>query len=122
MKTDNEPMFMSRLWREAFAWAGIGHRRIERKCPWQNGRIERFCGTLKPLLRQLALPDTLALQRAADDFRCFYNEVRTHRALAGLTPYEAWSGITWHDVWRQQGHGQWVPALDGLLIGYHIRC
>ena len=32
---------------------GIRHQRIDPHCPWQNGRIERFFGTLKPHLRQL---------------------------------------------------------------------
>ena len=122
VKTDNESMFTSRLWRTALRWAGIGHRRSALGCPWQNGRIERFFGTLKPLLRKLVLCDAQALQRAADEFSRFYNEVRTHRALHGLTPLEAWSGKSWPDVWRAAASGCWVHALGGLLVGYRIRC
>jgi len=32
---------------------GICHRRSQTGCPWQNGRIERLFGTLKPLLRSI---------------------------------------------------------------------
>lgn len=49
--TDNESMFTSGLWTRALRWMGIRHQRREPGCPWENGRIERFFGTLKPLLK-----------------------------------------------------------------------
>lgn len=50
LRTDNEAVFDSRLVRCALAWLSIRHQTIERHCPWQNGRIERFFGTLKASL------------------------------------------------------------------------
>ncbi|MDA7415274.1 DDE-type integrase/transposase/recombinase [Xenophilus arseniciresistens] len=51
IRTDNEAMFTSRLWQTALRALGIRHRRSQPGCPWQNGRIERLFGTLKPLLQ-----------------------------------------------------------------------
>lgn len=121
VRTDNESMFTSRLWRTALVWAGIHHERIPPRSPWRNGRIERLFGTLKPLLRQIALPTAAALQTALDEFAGFYNHVRVHQALAGLTPAQAWQGLSWADV-RRARQGRWVRALGGLLLGYELRC
>ncbi|WCM95107.1 integrase core domain-containing protein [Acidovorax sp. NCPPB 2350] len=121
IRTDNEAMFTSRLWRTALGLLGIRHQRSAPGCPWQNGRIERFFGTLKPVLRSIrltagGLPTKLA------GFASFYNEVRPHQNLDGLTPCEAWHGITWVDVYRAQGRGAWVQACEGRLWGYRSRC
>ncbi|CAM4074150.1 integrase core domain-containing protein [Paracidovorax anthurii] len=121
IRTDNEAMFTSRLWCTALRLLGIRHQRSAPGCPWQNGRIERFFGTLKPVLRSMrltagGLPTKLA------GFASFYNEVRPHQNLGGLTPHEAWQGITWADVHRAQGRGAWVQACEGLLWGYRSRC
>ena len=50
LRTDNEAVFTS-MW---FTWGlrllGIRHQRSEPGCPWQNGRVERFIGTVKRAL------------------------------------------------------------------------
>lgn len=120
IRTDNESMFTSALWARALRWMGIRHQRSEPGCPWQNGRIERLFGTLKPLLKMHA-PTAAALERALDEFAWFYNHVRVHQNLRGLTPAEAWRGETTADVRRRAGQGCWVSALNGLLVGYHLR-
>jgi transposase InsO family protein len=121
IRTDNEGMFTSRLWRRALKWAGIRHQRSTPGCPWQNGRIERLFGTLKPLLRGLILPSRAAAQAALDEFTGFYNHVRPHQGLGGLTPIEAWHGLSQRDVLCRAGRGRWVQALGGRLAGYHLR-
>jgi transposase InsO family protein len=122
VRTDNEAMFTSRLWASFFKIAGIKRQRIEPGCPWQNGRIERLFGTLKPLLRQLTIPTASALQARLNEFAHFYNHVRVHQSLDGLTPAEAWSGQDLNAVRRRYGQGPWVQALDGLMLGYWLRC
>ena len=47
LRTDNEACFTSKLFRFGLWFLGIQHRTTEVACPWQNGRIERFFGTLK---------------------------------------------------------------------------
>ena len=123
IRTDNESMFTSRLWRRAFEIAGIGHQRSDVGCPWQNGRIERFFGTMKTALRQVPMAPKASLQGWLDKFTEFYNEVRPHQNLRGLTPSEVWRGETWIDVHRDSATRAWarVDALDGGGFGYRMR-
>jgi len=53
IRTDNESIFTSKVFRLALFLLGIRHQRIDLHCPWQNGRVERFFGTLKGKLDQL---------------------------------------------------------------------
>jgi len=46
LRTDNEAVFTSRLFRFGLWCLRIRHQRTEIACPWQNGRIKRFFGTL----------------------------------------------------------------------------
>ncbi len=122
IRTDNEAMFTGSLWAAVLRWAGVHHERIGKHCPWQNGRIERFFGTLKPVLRRLVLPTVPALQCALDEFAGFYNHARFHQGLDGLTPAQAWREVTPIDAKRCASQGQWVQAFGGLLLGYRLRC
>ena len=47
LRTDNEAVLVSRLFRCGLWLLGIRQQRIEPGCPWQNGRVERFIGTVK---------------------------------------------------------------------------
>ena len=124
IRTDNESMFTSRLWGFTLKALGILHRRGPPGQPWRNGRIERLFGTLKPILRKVKPTTTLALQKALAEFSHFYNRIRSHQSLGGLTPVEAWQGKTLADVqeMHSQAQGQWIYALDGLMVGYGLRC
>jgi len=90
VRTDNEAVFTSRRFRFALFLLGIGHQRTDPGCPWQNGRVERFFGTLKATLDQLAVESLGALNAALSEFRFFANHVRPHQNLGGRTPAEAW--------------------------------
>ncbi len=52
IRTDNEAIFTSRMFRLGLKKLGIRHQRTDPGCPWQNGRIERLFGTLKEKLDQ----------------------------------------------------------------------
>ena len=124
IRTDNEAMFTSALWHKILKALGIKHRKTQIASPWQNGRIERVFGTLKAVLKQIR-PDTpKALRRTLKDFATFYNRVRIHQNLNGLTPMEVWEGKTLVDV--QKAHatqpGCWVSACNEQLVGYYVRC
>ena len=64
--------------------------------------------------------------QALAEFSHFYNQIRPHQSLGGLTPEEAWHDKTMADVQERHGQGQtqgqWVHALDGLMVGYGLRC
>jgi len=73
-------------------------------------------------LATLSLTSEQLLQSSLDEFALFYNHVRPHQGLGGITPVQAWHGVTAADVQRCAGCGRWVHACDGKLIGYHQRC
>jgi hypothetical protein len=119
VRTDNEAAFTSRTFRCALFVLGIRHQRTAPCCPWQNGRVERFFGTLKHSLDRLEVASGQALDTALGEFRFFYNHVRPHQNLASATPAEAWAGI---DPLRDPvKHEFWFEAWEGLLRGYYLR-
>ncbi len=73
VRTDNETVFVSRTFRLALFLLGIRHQRTDPGCPWQNGRVERFFGTLKARLDRLAVDSFETLNGALAEFRFFYN-------------------------------------------------
>jgi transposase InsO family protein len=91
IRTDNGPPFASRaiagLSRLAVWWIrlGIVPQRIQAGHPEQNGRHERMHRTLKETIGS-PQADRRAQQRAFDQFRREYNEVRPHQALGMQTP------------------------------------
>jgi transposase InsO family protein len=119
VRTDNESVFTSRVFRIALALLGIRHQRADPGCPWQNGRIERFFGTLKAKLDRLAVDSFESLNGTLTEFRSFYNHVRPHQNLGGLTPAEAWRGV--NPFSHAPISEYWFDAWDGLLRGYYLR-
>jgi putative transposase len=119
VRTDNEVVFTSRVFKLALSLLGIRHQTTDLHCPWQNARVERFFGTLKESLNQLAVTSFDALNHALTEFRFFYNHVRSHQNLAGATPAEAWAGVDPHVTRFKQEY--WFEGWDGLLQGYYLR-
>lgn len=72
----------------------IARRRGPPRQPWRNGRIERLFGTLKCAIGKVRFGCADGLQAKLNSFRAFYNVIRPHQALAGLTPEEVWQGKT----------------------------
>lgn len=89
IRTDNEAIFTTPLFRLFLYCLGASHQRIPPGCPWKNGRIERLFGTLKRTLAAWNPPNTLPLQTVLDHFRQYYNTYRPHQALNGHTPLQA---------------------------------
>ena len=119
VRTDNEVVFASRTFRLALVLLGIRHHRTDPGCPWQNGRVERFFGTLKEKLDRLAVDSFEALNAALIEFLFFYNHTRSHQNLRGMTPAEAWAGVDpFADSFKEE---YWFEAWDGLLSGYYLR-
>lgn len=119
LRTDNEVIFTSRVFRCALSLLGIRHQRTDLHCPWQNGRVERFFGSLKTSLDQLAVLSFDALGEALVEFRFFYNHVRPHQNLGGATPAEVWAGVDPRKTRFNREY--WFEAWDGLLAGYYLQ-
>jgi transposase InsO family protein len=124
VRTDNEASFCSLLLRGALRLLGVRHKAIAPHSPWQNGRIERLFGTFKDrvVARLAELRATGAepesLQPELDHFRLWYNHVRIHQHLDGLTPAEAWDGLR-STAERKQPRRHFFSAWEGLLTGFH---
>lgn len=122
IRTDNEAMFTSRPWLAMLGAMGIRARRGPPLQPWHNGRIERFWGTLKQAIGRKGWQSAQALQAALDSFARFFNKVRPHQGLNGLTPEEAWQGKAMADVQLAHAQGRCDEAVEQLLVGFHVRC
>jgi putative transposase len=109
LRTDNKAIFTSRRLRLALRFLGIRPQRTDPGCPWQNGRIERFIGTVKAALAQTPVDDGAQLAIRLSQIRRWYNHVRPHHHLQGRTPAEVWAGIdvflTNHRVFPWWPHG-----------------
>ena len=58
------------------------------------------------------------MQKALAEFSHFYNQIRPHQSLGGLTPDEAWQGKSFADVQQTHSHaegamGLWTGWPDG---------
>jgi transposase len=73
--------------RAAMTVLGAKHRFIKPRCPWQNGKVERFNRTLQTewAYRQVFLTNQ-ARTAALAPWIEFYNTRRRHTALGGLPP------------------------------------
>lgn len=91
LRTDNEAVLVSRLFRFGLWLLGIRHQRIQPGCPWQNGRVERFIGTVKRALAMEPIADKANFSEALRDIRSWYNHERPHDHLQGRTPAEVWA-------------------------------
>jgi putative transposase len=83
IRTDNEAIFTSRIFRRGLKLLGIRHQLTDPGCPWQNGRVERLFGTLKHKLDQWIVTGIEQLNADLTTFRYWYNHVRPHQNLDG---------------------------------------
>lgn len=118
LRSDNEAIFTSRLFRTGLALLGIRHQTTTPGCPWQNGRIERLFGTLKHVLDPLRITAAKPLQQVLTQFTFWYNHVRPHQHLHGRTPIEVWRGVELTAPIREVIP---VSLLGGALTGYWLR-
>lgn len=121
VRTDNERCLTGGAFGAGLRLLGIGHQRTSLHCPWQNGRIERVFGTLKQTLRQCLFADAAMLDALLADFGRWYNEIRPHQSLGGLTPVEAWHGVDAFHAPATPKAVEFVEGWDGLLSGFRIR-
>jgi len=90
--TDHGPQFR-RQFRSAVRDRGIIPVQARVRAPYLNGKIERAFRTLRVWWRLVLTGLTKrSIQRRMDDFKDWFNQVRPHSALGGLTPQEAWEG------------------------------
>ena len=101
MLTDNGAIFTAESRNGACAMElellalGIDYKHSRPYHPQTCGKVERFHQTLKKWLAKQRRAATVAgLQAQLDRFRCYYNTVRPHRAIARRTPVQAFAART----------------------------
>lgn len=118
LRTDNDSIFTSWLFRFALWLLGIRHQRTAPFAPWQNGRIERLFLTLKQRVARWKADfgKTLDIDQAELDlFRAWYNGVRPHQHLEReIVPAEAWAGKR-----LRSSRGRYFAAWGGALTGFY---
>jgi putative transposase len=92
IRTDNEATFKAKKFKRWMQQNHIKHALTDPHSPWQNGRIERFFGTFKRALAKIELPTLDELLQATQQFAYYYNHIRLHQHLDGLTPDMVWRG------------------------------
>ncbi|PCJ99667.1 MAG: hypothetical protein COA42_23985 [Alteromonadaceae bacterium] len=117
IRTDNEAVFTSKRFVFSLRLLGIKHQTIDKHCPWQNGRVERFFGTLKQKLNQVALGSLESLNQDLSEFQFWYNSIRTYNNLNGKTPDEVWydTSVKQH----RYDNAYYFSAWEGLLTGFY---
>ena len=117
LRTDNESIFTSWLFRTVMWLLGVQHQRTAPFAPWQNGRIERLFWTLKERLRAWKRNSGSGepTQPELDLFRAWYNGVRPHQHLDGqIVPAEAWEQKK-----LRSSQGRYFSAWNGTLTGFY---
>lgn len=115
LKTDNEACFTSQVMTSALTLMGIRHRKSQPGCPWQNGRIERFFGSFKTQWKKLDFNGCPDLQTELLIYQAWYNSIRPHKNLNGLTPKEVFQGKR-----HKKTEPIWVSEWQGTLTGYYF--
>ncbi len=95
IRTDNEICFNSKLINFGLWILGIQHQTIDKHCPWQNGRIERYFGTLKATLKNLPKQETSDILYLMHSFEFWYNQIRMHQNLDNQTDVLWYSSRTY---------------------------
>jgi putative transposase len=89
LRSDNGPEFVAIAVQRWLATQQIATLYIDPGCPWQNGKEERFNGTVRDECLNMHVVTSVAEARIRlHAFRRHYNEERPHSALGYQTPVE----------------------------------
>jgi len=103
LRSDNGPEFVAVAVQQWLHTQQIATLYIDPGCPWQNGKEERFNGTVRDeCLNMYVFASVVDARVRLHAFRRHYNEERPHSALDYQTPSEfkrAWAAAqdTWDD-------------------------
>jgi putative transposase len=105
VRSDNGPEFIAKALMKVLAAEGVEARHIDPGSPWQNGRNERFNGSVRDECLNLETFHNRDHARALIKlYGRHYNERRPHSSLAYLTPRE------FATKWKAEQEAGTVPA------------
>jgi putative transposase len=116
IRSDNEPCFTSKLFALVMRFLGVRHQLTRPHSPWENGRIERFFGTLKRFTRQLHIESGAQLLDVITHFTFHYNFIRPHQNLHWRTPMSVWNRKL---PAQEMQELKFFSSFDGLLSGWY---
>ena len=95
LRSDNGPEFVSNTLKGWLSSKKIDISFIEPGKPWQNGKNERFNGTLrKECLNKEVFINTSEAAVVINEYCDYYNTKRLHSSLGNLTPLEFFKKVT----------------------------
>ena len=110
--TDHGTQFRQQF-RSAMKKTGIIPVQARVRAPYLNGKIERTFRTFRVWWRLVLTGLTQrSIQRRLDDFGSWFNKHRSHSALHGLTPQEAWEGSVLPGPVPIRARDQLQPQID----------
>jgi transposase InsO family protein len=111
LSTDHDPLFEFHRWKANLRVLGVSEIKSVPYAPMSHPFIERLIGTIRrELLDQVPFWASRDLELKLNQFRDYYNEVRTHQGLSGATPYST----------AKTGRNQ-VAALNDYCWKAHCR-
>ena len=118
MIVDNDQIFGSWLIPLRRDYFDVEVFKIPVKCPWWNGRIERYHKSLKDeILKRIVIHDTQQVQRICALYKEYYNHRRPLQSLNGNTPVN--QAISAQKVTKISGYRK-IFECDGLITRFEL--
>lgn len=110
VRSDNGPEFIAFALRRMLEGQGVRTQYIDPGKPWQNGKGERFNGSLRcECLNRDEFHGLLDAQTKVESWRTHYNVDRPHSSLGYLTPAEFAQGIAVPELARGRPSSSCAP-------------
>ena len=117
--TDHGTQFRQQF-RSAMKKIGIIPVQARVRAPFLNGKIERAFRTFRVWWRLVLTGLTQkGIQRRLDRFGAWFNELRPHSAVHGLTPQEAWEGRVLPEPVPIRARDRLQPQIEIRREHYH---
>ena len=87
--TDNGGQFVSKIFEDCLRAQLIFHHKVDKGCPWQNGKIERLFKTLfEEWINYRRYNTAKSLKESLEEFRNWFNNEREIQKLGYKTPMQ----------------------------------
>jgi len=124
LRSDNGPEFIADVLRRWLEDRGVKTEYIEPGKPWQNGKCERFNGTLRgECLDREVFHSLLDARVKTEEWRRYYSNERPHSSLGYLTPDEFARGARVPELERGRPSSSsfFVCAAQLASLAYCVR-
>jgi putative transposase len=114
LSSDHDPLFRFHRWRANLRALEVDEIETILETPRSHAFVERLIGTIRrEYLDRISFWNQADLERKLEDYEVFYNQYRSHTALAGVTPAQR-SGAPAPRLARLDSY-RWRPHCNGLF-------